>query len=42
MSTADPIYEKAKVLPGTLQTEVLRYVDFLLSRGGLLLLHERG
>ncbi|MCX6903527.1 MAG: DUF2281 domain-containing protein [Verrucomicrobia bacterium] len=32
MSTADLIYEKAKELPGTLQTEALHYVDFLLSR----------
>jgi hypothetical protein len=32
MSTADLIYEKAKALPGTLQTEALHYVDFLLSR----------
>ena len=34
MSTADLIYEKAKALPGTLQTEALHYVDFLLSRQG--------
>lgn len=26
------IYEKAKTLPETLQTEALHYVDFLLSR----------
>ena len=32
MSTAELIYEKAKELPGTLQTEALHYVDFLLSR----------
>ena len=32
MSTAELIYEKAKTLPGTLQTEALHYVDFLLSR----------
>jgi hypothetical protein len=32
MSTADLIYEKAKTLPGRLQTEALHYVDFLLSR----------
>ena len=32
MSTADLIYEKAKALPGQLQTEALHYVDFLLSR----------
>jgi mRNA interferase MazF len=32
MSTAELIYEKAKALPGTLQTEALHYVDFLLSR----------
>ena len=34
MSTAELIYEKAKALPGTLQTEALHYVDFLLSRQG--------
>ena len=32
MSTAELIYEKAKALPGTLQTEALDYVDFLLAR----------
>ncbi|MEI6779299.1 MAG: DUF2281 domain-containing protein [Verrucomicrobiota bacterium] len=32
MSTAELIYEKAKALPGTLQTEALHYVDFLLTR----------
>jgi hypothetical protein len=34
MSTADLIYEKAKALPETLQTEALHYVDLLLSRQG--------
>jgi hypothetical protein len=34
MSTAELIYEKAKALLGTLQTEALHYVDFLLSRQG--------
>jgi mRNA interferase MazF len=34
MSTAELIYEKAKALPGTLQTEALHYLDFLLSRQG--------
>jgi hypothetical protein len=34
MNTAELIYEKAKALPGTLQTEALHYVDFLLSRQG--------
>ena len=32
MSTADLIFEKAKALPGELQTEALHYVDFLLAR----------
>ena len=32
MSTAELIYEKAKALLGTPQTEALHYVDFLLSR----------
>ena len=32
MSTAELIYEKAKVLPDKLQTEALHYVDFLLAR----------
>jgi hypothetical protein len=32
MSTAEAIYEKAKHLPENLQTEALRYVDFLLVK----------
>ena len=32
MSTVDLISEKAKALPGTLQTEAMHYGDFLLSR----------
>ena len=32
MSTAELLFEKAKALPGALQTEALHYVDFLISR----------
>ena len=32
MSTAEMIYEKAKTLPETLQTEALHYVYYLLAR----------
>ena len=32
MSTAGLIYERAKGLPGPMQTEALHFVDFLLSR----------
>jgi Protein of unknown function (DUF2281) len=32
MSTAEILFEKAKRLPEELQTEALRYVDFLLTR----------
>ncbi len=32
MSTAELIYERARALPGPLQTEALHFVDFLLSR----------
>ena len=32
MSTAEILFEKAKHLPESLQTEALHYVDFLLTR----------
>jgi uncharacterized protein DUF2281 len=32
MSTAEMLFEKAKHLPESLQTEALHYVDFLLTR----------
>jgi hypothetical protein len=32
VSTAEPIYERARALPGPLQTEALHFVDFLRSR----------
>lgn len=32
MSTADLIFQKAKVLPAPLQTEALHFVDYLLTR----------
>lgn len=32
MSTADLIFQKAKVLPDPLQTEALHFVDYLLTR----------
>jgi len=32
MSTAEMLFERAKHLPESLQTEALHYVDFLLSR----------
>jgi hypothetical protein len=32
VSTAELIYERARALPGPLQTEALHFVDFLLSR----------
>lgn len=32
MSTVEAIYEKAKALPDELQTEALRYVNFLHSQ----------
>jgi hypothetical protein len=32
MSTAEILFEKAKILPENLQAEALHYVDFLLTR----------
>ncbi|MBI4626733.1 MAG: hypothetical protein HY736_26370 [Verrucomicrobia bacterium] len=32
MSTAEPIFDKARTLPADLQQEALQYMDFFLAR----------